>query len=311
MPDRKDKILRILASEQLKPSQNVINMCDKIKTRHEGRVQAFVYYGSSLRAMNDPEKMLDFYVLVDSYRKTHKSPLRVVINSMLPPSVYYMENANADGSISNCKYSIISLPAFEKKCSGKAFLSVVWGRFSQPCVLLFPKSESIKSRIQLARSRGIRHVANQTAPLFTGKTDAIKFWARGFMESYKTELRPESSEARSEEIVARYEKRYGALMETIYGKPDVQNLFAMPVASSFNQMLCKLKWFGRRLLGKPVAAIRILSSAVTFDGGLDYVLHKLKNHSGVTIPVTEGQRRHPILWSPVLAWRLYRKGAFK
>ena len=299
-----DQILDILESEQLEPSQNVIDMCDKIKARHEGRVQAFVYYGSSLRAMNDPDKMLDFYVLVDSYRKTHKSPFRVVINALLPPSVYYMENTNEDGSLSNCKYSIISLKSFEKKCAGGSFLSVVWGRFSQPCVLLFPNSDTVKSRVQAARARGVLHVAAQTKPLFSGNIDPIKFWARGFMESYKTELRPESSETRSEEIVARYAERYTALLGIIFGT-------SVPRPSSFTTFSCKAKWFGRRVLGKPVAAIRILSSAVTFDGGLDYVLHKLKNHSGVTIPVTEGQRRHPILWSPVLAWRLYRKGAFK
>jgi hypothetical protein len=311
MTEKLENILNVLESEQLEPSQNVIDMCDKIKARHEGRVQAFVYYGSSLRAMNDPDKMLDFYVLVDSYRKTHRSPLRVLINALLPPSVYYMENTNADGSVSNCKYSIISLPAFEKKCTCRAFLSVVWGRFSQPCVLLFPMSKDIAKRVQTARARAVLHVSNQTKPLFSGETDAIKFWARGFMESYKTELRPESSETRSEEIVARYAERYTSLMSVIFNAPNSENEYTIPYSSALNRFACKWKWMGRRVVGKPVAAIRILSSAVTFDGGLDYVLHKLKNHSGVTILVTDGQRRHPILWSPILAWRLYRKGAFK
>ena len=59
-----------------------------------------------------------------------------------------------------------------------------------------------------------------------------------------------------------------------------------------------------------MTAIRVINSAFTFDGGLDYILRKLKNHSGAEIEVTEAQRRHPILWSPVLAWKLWRKGAF-
>jgi hypothetical protein len=188
---------------------------------------------------------------------------------------------------------------------------VVWGRFSQPCVLLFPKSDAIAKRVQTARAHAVLHVSDQTKPLFSGETDAIKFWARGFMESYKTELRPESSESRSEEIVARYADRYIALMSVIFGPENADNIYTLPRSNAFNSFACKWKWFGRRLTGKPVAAIRILSSAVTFDGGLDYVLHKLKNHSGATIEVTDGQRRHPILWSPILAWRLYRKGAFK
>ena len=71
------------------------------------------------------------------------------------------------------------------------------------------------------------------------------------------------------------------------------------------------KWFFRRVLGKPTGGLRVLNSAMTFDGGLDYVQHKLENHSGVRIDVTESQRRHPILWSPVLAWKYWRKGAFR
>ena len=30
-----------------------------------------------------------------------------------------------------------------------------------------------------------------------------------------------------------------------------------------------------------MTAIRVINSAATFDGGLDYILMKLKNHSGV------------------------------
>jgi len=31
----------------------------------------------------------------------------------------------------------------------------------------------------------------------------------------------------------------------------------------------------------------------------------------VSIEVTEAQRKHPVLWSPVLGWKLWRKGAFR
>ena len=60
-----------------------------------------------------------------------------------------------------------------------------------------------------------------------------------------------------------------------------------------------------------MTAIRVLKAVFTFEGGLDYVLHKLHSHSGVTIKVTDAQRRHPLCFSPLLAWKLYRKGAFR
>lgn len=304
-------LLEILESEQISPSKPAADMCAKIRARHEGRVQALLYYGSSLRAMNDPEKMLDFYVIVDSYFKTHKNPVRAILNAVIPPAVYYLENLNEDGSLSNCKYSIISLAAFERRTTKKAFLSVTWGRFSQPCVLLFPKDEAVKSRIQNARVKAILHMAAITSPLVSTPISAVKFWAKGFLQSYRTELRPESSDTRSQEIVARYQDRYDKITQALYGPPNAKGEYEIPQTTALHIFACKWTWMWRRILGKPMNAIRVLNSGFTFSGGIDYVLHKLKSHSGVTIDITPSQRKHPILWSPILAWKLYRRGAFK
>jgi len=301
---KRTDIQKILEGEQIAPSAAATAMCKKIKARHEGRVVAFLYYGSSLRAMNDPKKMLDFYVLVDSYAKTHKNPLRAFLNWALPPAVYYLENKNPDGSLSTCKYSVLSLGAFERKTTKKALLSMIWGRFSQPCVLLFPRTEQIANRIQTARAHALMHMAAQITPLMSGPVNPVDFWARAFRESYKTELRPEASAQRSREIVNRYQKRYEAITAILLDAP-------LPTASPIKRFYCRWTWMWRRFLGKILTALRILNSAATFDGGLDYVLRKIKNHSGVQIDINDSQRNHPILWSPVLAWKLYRRGAFK
>jgi len=304
-------ILAILEAEQLAPSPNVTAMCAKIQERHPDRVQALLFYGSSLRAMNDPDKMLDFYVLVDSYRKTHKNPVRALLNALIPPAVYYLENKNNDGSTSTCKYSILSLGAFERKTTKRAFLSMVWGRFSQPCVLLFPKTDLIKSRIQNTRIAALKHVAAQTTPLMDSPASAEEFWSRAFFESYNTELRPEKSDSRTREIVKRFHGRYEGISEILFGSPDKNEAYSMPKHTGWQTFSCKIKWAGRRVVGKPIAAIRVLNSAFTFDGGVDYAVHKIKSHSGVTIDVSPSQRKHPVFWSPVLAWKVFRSGALK
>lgn len=304
-----DLIIDILEQENIAPNAKVSKMCETIMARHKERVLGFLYYGSSLRQMNEGGKMLDFYVLVDSYRKTHKNPIRAALNSAIPPAVYYVEITHEDGSISTCKYSIISLPAFERRCGSSALLSTVWGRFSQPSILLFPKNEAIKTRIMRARAKAVRHLAQETAPLLAGPISPLAFWARGLRESYRTELRPEASEVRSIEIVARYEERYTALMAAIFGNPSDTGHYN--ASSPLNPAAVKFRWFARRLIGKPMTAVRVLNNAATFDGGLEYVLRKLHNHSGVTLEVTPSQRRHPVLWSPVLGCKLWRKGAFR
>ena len=307
-----DPIIDIMLSEQITPTPRVKTVCDAIAARHEDRVQAFVYYGSSLRDMDNPDKMLDFYVIVDSYRKTHNNPIRALLNALIPPAVYYHEMIHADGVKTTCKYSIMSIKAFENRCSPRALLSMTWGRFAQPCIILFPINETIKSRLFNARRQAVTHMAAQIAPLLNSPVSSTAFWARGFRESYRTELRPESSDGRSVEIVEKYAERYAAILTALYGPPETENdLYTLPNASAGKRFSAEFKWFLRRLLGKPLGGIRVINSAATFDGGLDYIMHKLSRHSGVTIDVTPSQRRHPILWSPVLAWKLYRKGAFR
>lgn len=295
--------------DQVEPGETITAVCDDIKSRHPDRVLAFVYYGSSLREMNNPDKMLDFYVVVDSYRKTHRNPVRAMLNAVIPPAVYYHEMMHKNGQLTTCKYSIISIKAFERRSTSSAYLSTVWGRFSQPCVVLFPKTNAVYHRIMAARAAALRHIMAETAPLFEAPTTTTEFFGRGFRESYRTELRPEASDARSREIVERYLERYKAVMAAVYGAPDSNGKTVLPATGS--KLGAKLRWAGRRILGKPMTAVRLINNAATFDGGLDYVLRKLHNHSGVTIEPTPFQRKHPVMCAPILGWKLWRKGAFR
>ncbi|HVR67505.1 MAG TPA: hypothetical protein VMT98_12735, partial [Verrucomicrobiae bacterium] len=67
----------------------------------------------------------------------------------------------------------------------------------------------------------------------------------------------------------------------------------------------------RRWYGKLISVARLTKAVFTFDGGLDYILWKIERHSGVSATATDWQRRHPLLAAPGLAWRLYRRGAFR
>jgi hypothetical protein len=299
-----DALETLIRNERLDPPARVHGVMDAIRDRHPGRVLGFVYYGSSLRDLDDAEKMLDFYVLVDSYRRTHGTGWRALTNKLIPPAVYYLEREE-DGVLSTCKYSIISLDQFERRCAD-GFLSQVWGRFSQPCALLGAVSEHVEDRIVAARVAAVHKLAGETAPLFDAPASSTDFWGRAFFESYRTELRPESNDGRAKEIVARYGDRYDAVSRALFG-PAEQGLY--PV-QNFGGRGSAFRWFLRRLVGRPIAALRILNSAATFSGGLEYVLRKVERHSGVTLEVTDAQRRHPVLWSPVLGWKLFRRGAF-
>jgi len=302
-------VLDIIKAETLEPPKRVTDVMTLIRERHAGRVQAMVYYGSSLRELDNPSKMLDFYVLVDSYQKTHGKGMRALINRFIPPAVYYVEHfSEEDETLSTCKYSILSLSEFEKRCSRRALLSQVWGRFSQPCAVLWSANDAVLERVWSARVIAVETMANETAPLLGGQATASELWGRGFYESYRTELRPESSTGRSQEIVARFAERYKAITTGLYGGPNADGQYLLPETGIAK---AKRRWFLRRVLGKPAAAIRVLLGAATFDGGIDYISRKVENHSGVKLDPTPAQRKHPVLHSPVLFWKLWRKGAFR
>jgi hypothetical protein len=138
-------------------------------------------------------------------------------------------------------------------------------------------------------------------PLEPQSRDPATIWTRAFRETYAAELRPET-EGRAQHIFdadrARYEQLTPLLIEML--KQPYQTRAAALAA-----------WRRRRRLGKTLNLLRIVKGTFTFDGGLDYALWKIRRHSGVTVPVTDWQRRHPLLAAPLLAWRLYRLGAFR
>jgi hypothetical protein len=54
-----------------------------------------------------------------------------------------------------------------------------------------------------------------------------------------------------------------------------------------------------------------VKSAFTFEDGASYLMWKIERHSGVSFELTPWQKRHPILASGTLFWRIYRAGGFR
>ena len=57
--------------------------------------------------------------------------------------------------------------------------------------------------------------------------------------------------------------------------------------------------------------LRLIKSLFTFDGGIDYALWKVERHTGIHVPLSGFERRHPILNAPRQLWRVYRLSAVR
>jgi hypothetical protein len=310
--DRLARVRQIIAAEQAAtPPPRAIDMAAAISAKHGDTVQAFVFYGSGLREADNIEKMLDYYVLTRSYKDIHGKSPKALASFALPPSVHYLEAEDRSAQPMNSKYSIVSLPAFKRRVTGGAREPMIWARFSQPCLIISCQSETIRQDLITDLAKAVCHFADQASPLMSGKMTPRAFWSRALAESYRTELRAERPLERATEIVDRYADRYTALGQALFGPADSDGNIYISHPSRRARGRARWRWATRRLVGKPATALRVLKAAFTFDGGLDYVLHKLKSHSDVSIDITPHQRRHPILWSPILAYKLWRRGAFR
>lgn len=300
----------IIESEQHPIGDRAEALVAEIRRKHAGAEKALLFYGSSLRAGEASGKMLDFYVLVDSYRDVHGFGLKQLGSFLAPPSVHYCEADGPDGERLRSKYSIVSLSAFRRRARGGAFESMLWARFAQPTILIC-EDPSLRSDLLDTLAHASNHFLSETAPLLKGEVEKTAIWERGLMESYKTELRPEDATGRSKQIVAKHKQRYEQLAMAVFPTTggDASLLLADP--GPVRRNLCRIHWFWRRVIGKPMGAFRVLKAFFTFDAGLDYVLEKIKSHSGAEIEVSDHARKYPLLHAPVLAWRLFRKGAFR
>lgn len=296
--------LRETLSEELnRPvAETVQAVAGVLRTKYERAAVAVLFYGACLRAPEAElaDNLLDFYVLVDDYRKAYDKSWLAVANRVLPPNAFYCET-EWQGTHIRAKYVVISLEDFARFCRPETQNVSVWARYAQPARIVWSRDTATTERIVTACMDAVRTMLRRAWPLEPASRDPRVLWTRALRETYAAELRPETGD-RAVKIFeadqARYERLTSLVLEEL-GQPETSAEKA------------GAEWKRRRRLGKTLNLLRIIKGIFTFDGGLDYALWKIKRHSGMTVPVTDWQRRHPLLAAPGLAWRLYRMGAFR
>lgn len=303
-----EQLCAVIAADQAPLPASARAMAEAIGARHGDAVRALIFYGSALREDESAGKMLDFYVIVGSYRQIYGlGPARWAA-ALLPPGVHFLQVTDEAGRVLRSKYAVVSEAAFHRRTRGGAFETMLWARFTQPA-LIITQSPETRARLITTLAMAVRHFAREVRPLLPGPVAPGALWERGLAESYRTELRPEAPEARARAIVARFPARYAALSAILQADPAASEAAGGP--SAWEARRGRARWWLRRVMGKPLGALRVLKAATTFDAGLDYVLEKVASHSGVRLEVSDHARRHPLLHAPLIAWRLYRAGAFR
>jgi hypothetical protein len=201
---------------------------------------------------------------------------------------------------------VVSLAQFQRLVSPQTLETYFWARFAQPARLVWTRDQDTCATVAAALARAVETTLGAALPLFAEVPGPGVLWQRALDESYRTELRAERA-SRAAEIYARSAARYDRLaaiwLEQAPPPPTG--------ARARDQARAQRLWRRRRRNGKLRSVLRLIKAAFTFSGGASYILWKIERHSGVKQELTPWQRRHPILASTGLFWRLYRKGAFR
>ena len=80
-----------------------------------------------------------------------------------------------------------------------------------------------------------------------------------------------------------------------------------PMLSPRTALGLRWGWSLRQALGKPLNAARLIKAAFTFEGAARYAAWKIERHTGMVVPLTPWREKHPVLASPGVLWRLWRR----
>lgn len=305
-------LARAIESHLAAPApDSVVAFGEILRRRFGHHAQAVLFYGSCRRSCDNTGGIADLYVLVDAYRAAYGSFLPALVNRVLAPNVYYLESPFA-GRTARAKYAVVSLDQFERG-TANWFHPYLWGRFAQPCGLLYVADETVRRRVVRALGAAVATFAARTLPRLPAEFDVESLWTRGLLLTYAAELRSE----RPARIRALYADSVIELEALAHALAREQGWDLTPAGRYRNPSTRRDRcssacgWAVRRAQGKALSVLRLLKASFTFDGGLLYIAWKIERHSGVKTEITPFMRRFPRLGAIGALWRTWRRGGFR
>jgi hypothetical protein len=303
------------ASRNVSPAVNLL--MQEVFSRYGTSVQGIVFYGSCLHTDEDLDGLFDLYVLVDGYLSANRNLLQASLNKVLPPNVFYLESILGDKRV-RAKYALLSLADLRKGTSRHWFHSYLWARFCQPTAVIYARDDKVSTEIHTAFAQAVITFISRVLPLLPPQWTIRNLWQEGLRMTYRAEFRPErpDRQARLFDTSANYfEEVTREALASVPFRITCTNsqgtaLYSASVDKSV-RFLSRLTWAVRIVQGKILSVLRLMKAALTFEGGVEYIVWKIERHSGVKIEVSPFLQRHPILALCFLSLRLYRRGGVR
>ena len=305
------KSLRELVAEELSQpvDPRVRALAAAIAAKYGKAARAVLFYGSCLREKQLDGLMLDFYLIVSSYRDAYGASWLAPANRLVPPNVFPFH----DGKLA-AKYAVLSEADFRREMGKNARSVSVWARFAQPSRLVWVSGDSSAERVKEVIQDAAPTLFQYTLPMMPTDRDVtvVDIWKRGFELTYQAELRAERT-AKSTSIIEADHQRY-----VRFGDATLQRVAQLTGVGSNGEvglLKSQLKmarwWRQAQRKGKLLSVLRLAKASATFAGGADYIAWKINRHAGTDIVLKPWQRRWPLLAAISLLPRLLRSGAVR
>lgn len=278
----------------------------EIEGRHPGSL-ATLLYGSCLRA-GHLEGVPDFILVVEAYERAYTRRRLQIANRWVPPNVFPLFSSGDEGGPIRAKYAVVSIDDLRRKTRNESAHCFLWARLCQPFALLDARDDATRKAIAACASNAATTmIAMALARVAAGAPrvafDAATLWTAGFQETYRREWRFESRD-RSLQLVADDPGYYQGVAEAVVARLEragalTRDGVTIELDNGWARRR-RLAWLLRRPLGKALAAMRLIKSALTFGDWVPYALWKMERHTGVRLEASAAQRRHPFL----LGWPL-------
>lgn len=288
---------------------DVTAVADAIVARHGPCVAAILFYGSGLRT-DDPQAILDLYVLVDDLRAFHGNRAMAAAGKALPPNVLFLP-ANGPAN-AGFKVAVMTTAQFARRMRKNSLDTTLWARFCQPSVLAYARDAAAGTAVKAAIGDAGQTAVHWAIRLGPARGTVRTYWTALFRATYGAELRAEGG-TRADTIFdfapAWYEELFRAHVgaDAIREETDMFRRLLKPHAAA----KAAHAWSRRRRAGKILNIFRLVKAVFTFEGGVDYILWKLERHSGQHVTLTPWQKRHPLLAAPMVLPSLFKRGIIR
>jgi hypothetical protein len=263
---------------------------------------AVLFYGSVLRT-NDLTGMLDFYVLTGA---PHRRGLRGAVERRLWPEISFREFQH-DGVTLRAKVATMPLAMFGDAASGLLRDTTIWTRFVQPSLCAWAAEGELPRVVEAIASAAVT-ASRYAALLGPASGTAEDYWRTLFAATYRTEFRVEPA-GRGDQIVSFDRERYAHLLPLAWqaggiGFTEGGGTLSPSLGTADRAKLAS-SWRRSHRWGRPLNIARVTKAVLGTEGAVRYGAWKIARHNKITL--TPWQARHPLLSSPVILWRLWRR----